>query len=105
METQTGIVGMSWLLAVAAVVEIVGGLSILTGTFARLGALSLIAFLVVTTFLFHDFWTLSGPARDLQITMFLKNLSILGGLLLVLGFGAGGASVDKKLGTNGHRGT
>jgi len=100
-EAQTGIVGMSWLVALVGLVEIVGGLSILTGTLARVGALALLAVLVPTTLLFHDFWEFSGAERQAQLSHFLKNLSILGGLLLVVGFGAGKASVDQKLHTNG----
>lgn len=97
MEAEAGIVGMSWLLAIAAVVEIVGGLSIITGTLARLGAVILVLFLIPTTALFHDFWSFSGPERQLQMVMLLKNLSIMGGLLLLVGFGAGKASVDEKI--------
>lgn len=97
MESQAGIIGMSWLLAVAGIVEIMGGLSILTGTFARVGALALFLFLIPVTALFHDFWSFSGAERQLQMAMFLKNLSIMGGLLLVVGFGAGRASIDQKI--------
>src|SRR5262245_32878757 len=45
------------LLTAAAVVELLGGLSVLLGCRARLGALALFLFLIPTTLLFHDFWS------------------------------------------------
>ena len=88
----------AWLFAgAAAAVEIVGGLSILTGTFARFGALALFLFLIPTTLLFHDFWSFDGQERQMQMVSFLKNLAIMGGLSLLLGFGAGKVSVDQRL--------
>ena len=85
------------LLALAVVVEIIGGLSVLTGTLARPGALLLFGYLAIVTVVMHDFWELSGPPRQVQMVNFLKNLSILGGLLLVAGMGPGGASVDRQI--------
>lgn len=96
METQ-GLVWIPLFLAAAAIVEIAGGLSVLTGTFARVGALLLFLYLIPVTLLFHDFWTLEGAARQTQMINFLKNLSVMGGLLLVVGYGAGRMSVDDRL--------
>jgi uncharacterized membrane protein YphA (DoxX/SURF4 family) len=76
-------------LAMAATCEIVGGLLIFLGMWVRFGALILVLFLIPTTFLFHDFWQLQGPDRALEMTMFLKNLSIIGGLLILLAYGKG----------------
>ena len=88
----------AWLFAGgAAAVEIIAGLSVLTGTFARFGALALFLFLIPTTLLFHDFWTFGGQERQMQMANFLKNLAIMGGLSLVIGFGAGNVSVDQRL--------
>jgi putative oxidoreductase len=96
MESQ-GLPMVDVLLPIAAAVEIVGALSILTGTFARAGALALFAFLIPTTLVFHDFWTLEGAERQAQMIDFLKNLSIMGGLLLLIGAGAGKVSVDNRI--------
>lgn len=79
----------SILLIVAAVFEILGGLLVLFGIKVRLGATLLILFLIPTTFVFHHFWYLEGDEKGLQTIMFLKNLSIFGGLLLILAFGTG----------------
>jgi putative oxidoreductase len=85
------------LLPIAAAVEILGGLSVMTGTFARAGALALVVFLIPTSLVFHDFWNLEGMERTTQMAAFMKNVSIAGGLLVVLGYGAGKVSVDRKL--------
>lgn len=78
----------SVLLAIALVFELVGGLFIFFGVKVRFGAILLLLFLIPTTFFFHSFWTFQDPDRHLQMTIFLKNISIFGGLLLVLAYGA-----------------
>jgi uncharacterized membrane protein YphA (DoxX/SURF4 family) len=80
------------LVAGAACIEILGGLLILLGIQVRFGAFLLLLFLIPTTILFHDFWYLQGPERDLQMVMFMKNLSIFGALLILLAFGKGTGS-------------
>jgi putative oxidoreductase len=81
----------------AAFVEIIGGLSILLGYKIRLGAFLLILFLIPTTYLFHDFWNIHDPkTMQEQMTHFLSNIAILGGLLYVFCGGAGGCSIDKS---------
>jgi putative oxidoreductase len=81
-------------LGAAIVLELGGGLSVALGYRARLGAFALAVFVVPTTLIFHDFWTLADPERQLQTIMFLKNLSMLGGLLLVAAYGPGRFSLD-----------
>jgi putative oxidoreductase len=73
--------------------EIVGGLLIFFGLWLRLGALLLIIFLVPMTFVFHHFWQIEGPDRDLQAVEFMKNVGILGGLLILLALGKGSKCV------------
>jgi putative oxidoreductase len=80
----------------AIVLELVGGLAVLLGFKARIGALLLIVFLIPATLIFHNFWTLTGMERQIQMIMFLKNLAIMGGLLLVVGLGPGPLSLDEK---------
>jgi len=79
---------------------LVGGLMLVVGFRGRLGALLLIVFLVPDT-LVHSDWSwlggLSAPelrAHAEEVTRVLKNLALLGALLLVLGFGSGGFSLD-----------
>jgi putative oxidoreductase len=78
----------------AILAELGGGLLVALGFKARLGALMLIIFTVVTTIVFHNFWAYEGPDRQMQMINFMKNLSMTGGLLLILGYGAGPLSVD-----------
>ncbi|HEX6098962.1 MAG TPA: DoxX family protein [Thermoanaerobaculia bacterium] len=80
----------------AIALEVLGGLSVLAGYRARLGALALIVFLVPTTLIFHDFWTFTGQAAEMQRLSFINNLGLLGGLALVAAFGSGMISVDAK---------
>jgi putative oxidoreductase len=70
------------LLLVAALFELLGGLSLLLGFKEKLGALLLILFLIPSTIIMHQFWFVEGSARELQIVHFLKNIAIMGGLIL-----------------------
>lgn len=77
------------LLVAATIVELGGALLVLLGIQVRLGALMLCLFLIPTTYFFHNFWDLQGSAQQLQVIMFLKNLSIFGGGLVLVAFGSG----------------
>ncbi len=80
---------------ISGVLALLGGLSILLGYRARLGAWLLVLFLVPVTLMMHRFWGVADPMMArLQQAMFMKNLSILGGALLITYFGAGPLSVD-----------
>ena len=79
------------LLLISTSFELLGGLLIFLGIKVRVGALMLLFFLIPATFFFHHFWVLEGAERELQMIMFMKNLSIFGGLLLLLAYGK-----DKK---------
>jgi putative oxidoreductase len=78
----------------AAILELVGALSLILGYKTRFGAALLLLFLIPTTGIFHDFWNYSGEEQGLQQIMFLKNLAIFGGLLYVFCDGAGTFSID-----------
>ena len=74
----------SVLLIAAIAVEILGGLSLLLGIKPRYGALALALFLIPATFIFHtDF------SDQIQQIMFMKNLAMLGGLLMFVQHGGG----------------
>jgi putative oxidoreductase len=85
--------GMFWtgLFLVAAIaIELAGGLSLLLGYKTRLGAIALIIFLIPATLIFH-----TNFADPIQQIMFLKNLGLLGGLLLIMQDGPGRLSLDR----------
>jgi len=78
-------------LVLAILFELGGGLSLLLGWFPRLGALSLILFLVPVSLVFHR--DLSDPAQAIQLA---KNAAIAGGLFAVLAAGGGEFCVRRR---------
>jgi putative oxidoreductase len=84
------------LLGIAAGVELLGGLMVLFGCGARLGAFALVLFLIPTSLVFHDFWTFTGEEQMNQMQHFMKNVTIMGGLLMVMALGPGRCSVDHR---------
>jgi len=94
--TSKGMPMVPLFLVGAIVFELLGGLSVLLGFKAKLGAAALIVFLIPASFIFHNFWTLEGMEQQMQMILFMKNFSITGGLLLVIGFGAGPLSIDAR---------
>ena len=87
MESQ-GVPGL--LLPLVIVLEVGGGLALIVGWKTRWVALALAAFCVLAALLFHfDF------GNQLQQILFLKNIAIAGGLLVLCHAGAGRFSIDK----------
>jgi putative oxidoreductase len=88
--------GMTWMTMLfylgAVTVELVGSLSLLLGYRSRAGAWLLFLFLIPTTLIFHIQF---GDPN--QMIHFLKNVSIMGGLLYVASHGAGALSMDAGL--------
>ena len=81
----------------SGVLAIAGGLSILLGYRAKLGAWLIVLFLIPVTLMMHKFWTVTDPMMaQIQMIMFMKNISMLGGALLISQFGAGPASLDAR---------
>lgn len=81
----------------SGLLALAGGLSILLGYRAKIGAWMIVLFLVPVTFMMHRFWGLSDPqAAQMQMINFMKNMSMLGGALLITQFGAGPASLDSR---------
>jgi putative oxidoreductase len=78
--------------AVAVGVELGGGLLLIAGYRARLIALALALFALVTAVFFHG-----NFADQNQMIHFLKNVMLAGGLLQIAAFGAGAISVDSRL--------
>lgn len=87
-----GIPGTRFFLVAAIVFELVGGLSVLLGYWSRIGAIVLLVFLIPTTIIFHTDFSIR-----LQMIMFMKNLTIMGGLFTVIAHGSGKLSIDTLL--------
>jgi putative oxidoreductase len=82
--------------AIALAIEFLGGLMLAVGWKARWVAVVIVLFTIAASFLFHDFWNLADAARRTNQVMFMKNIAIIGGLLMVVAFGPGRYSVDKR---------
>ncbi|MEQ7802096.1 DoxX family protein [Pedobacter sp. ASV1-7] len=81
----------------SGVIAALGALSIILGYKARLGAFLIIIFLVPVTFIMHPFWVATDPAiQQMQLAMFMKNISMLGAAVLIGYFGSGPLSLDEK---------
>jgi putative oxidoreductase len=81
----------------SGVLAIAGGLSILLGYRAKLGAWLIVLFLVPVSLMMHKFWTVTDPMMaQLQMILFMKNVAMLGGALLISHFGAGPFSLDAR---------
>jgi putative oxidoreductase len=81
----------------SGVLALAGGLSILLGYRAKIGAWLLILFLAAVTPMMHNFWTVADPMmHQMQFIMFMKNLSMLGGALFISQSGAGPWSLDAR---------
>lgn len=93
---QQGVPLAGVLVPVSGLIGLAGGLSVLLGYRARIGAGLLVLFLLGVTPL-HNFWSVSDPMMaQMQMAMFMKNLSMLGGALLVAYWGAGPVSLDAR---------
>ncbi|MEO0646036.1 MAG: DoxX family protein [Cyanobacteria bacterium J06650_10] len=87
--TSVGIPLAALVTVFTIVFEIVGGLSLILGYKARIGGILLLLFLVPATLMFHN------PVVDpTQMIQFMKNLAIIGGLLMVTVYGSGPVSLD-----------
>lgn len=87
--TNYGMPAATFFLVAAIIFELVGGLSVLLGYFSRIGAILLLVFLIPTTIIFH-----TAFSERLQIIMFMKNLTIMGGLFTIIAHGSGKLSLD-----------
>jgi len=94
---MAGVPSADTLVYVAGTAELLGGLSILVGFLARLGALGLFLMLIPIQYYFHSFWTMEGAEAQTQMVQFMKNLTIMGGLLMLVASGPGRYSIDGRL--------
>src|SRR4030095_3361238 len=82
---------------VAIIVECVGGAMIAFGWKARWAALAVAVFTLVATILFHNFWAMTDAAAiQTNQLMFIKNIGVLGGVLLIFAFGPGRYSIERS---------
>lgn len=78
-------------------IAFIGGLSVLLGYRAKLGAWLIALFLVCVTPMLHKFWVVTDPMMyQIQFIMFMKNASMLGGALVISQLGSGLWSLDAR---------
>jgi putative oxidoreductase len=92
-----GVPMASILVPFSGLLAVVGGVSILLGYRCKLGGWLIALFLIGVTPMMHKFWSVADPAmHQMQFIMFMKNISMLGGALLISQFGAGQWSLDAR---------
>jgi putative oxidoreductase len=92
-----GVPMASIIVPISGILAIAGGLSILLGFRARLGAWLIVLFLVGVTPMMHNFWKVTDPMMyQMQFIMFMKNMSMLGGALIISQLGSGPWSLDSR---------
>jgi putative oxidoreductase len=93
---QSGVPMPNVLVPLSGAIAFFGALSVLFGFKARWGAALLVIFLVPVTLTMHRFWGLTDPQMAMmQQINFMKNLSMLGGAILIIHFGSGPASLKE----------
>jgi putative oxidoreductase len=81
----------------AAALEIVGGLCLMAGLLARWAALALGAYTLALALIFHAYWLAPATEAGTQRSIFLNHVSIIGGMLAIVAFGAGCLSLDAAM--------
>ena len=80
----------------ALVVELVAGVMLVLGWKARWAALALAVFTAVASYFFHNFWAMPEAQQMTQQLFFMKNVAVIGGLLLIAALGPGAWSIDRR---------
>jgi len=90
-----GVPFASFAVPLSGVLALAGGLSVLLGFRAKIGASLIALFLIPVTLMMHKFWTVhDAMMAQMQMVMFMKNIAILGGALMISQLGAGPMSLD-----------
>lgn len=93
----------SVLAVLAGLLELVAGIALVVGYHARWAALALALFTLLAAAFFHQFWAVAPQQQMIQQLMFMKNLSVAGGMLMVAALGAGPLSLDSRRAAAGRR--
>ena len=94
--SAAGLPAASLLLVLTIAVEVLGGLAIAIGWQTRWAALVIFLFLIPVTYVFHAFWNVDPAQAQNQMNHFMKNLTIMGGMLYLLATGPGRISADRR---------
>jgi len=95
---SAGVPMASFSVPLAGIIAIVGALSIILGYKAKWGGWLIVLLLVPVTFMMHAYWNVQDPMQhQIQMAMFMKNMSMLGGALMIAYFGSGPVSLDESI--------
>lgn len=95
---SAGVPMASFSVPLAGIIAIVGALMIVLGYKAKWGGWLIVLFLVPVSFMMHAYWNVQDPGmHQIQQIMFMKNMSMLGGALLIAYFGSGPVSLDELI--------
>ena len=81
---------------IAILIEIGGAIAIIAGWKTKLAAWVQFAYLIPVTFMIHNFWASPAAMQQDQMVHFMKNLAIMGGLLILAGRGPGASAIDES---------
>ena len=98
LEAMAGMPFMQLLAICVGAFEIIAGLMIALNFLTRFFAILLIFFVLAATFYFHDFWNQPAPDNARTLMDALKNLSIIGALFIIAGYGRGPRNLDPAYG-------
>ncbi len=94
-EMAKGGIPLSNILVYGAIVMELGvGLLLMVGLFARCAALALFFYTLTLALIFHAYWAAPAAQARMQAAFFFGHLSMMGGMLMVVAFGAGALSLD-----------
>ena len=95
---QLGVPLPSIALVIEIILELGGGLALFLGVFVRLASVGLIVHTVIVSVMIHTFWSVPPDQVEEQTIQFMKNVSIVGGLLFINLYGGGGFGLSRFIG-------
>ncbi|MBR0735534.1 DoxX family membrane protein [Bradyrhizobium liaoningense] len=98
IETATAMTTPQLLAIAVGALEVISGLMIALNFGARFFAMLLIIYVAVATVLFYDFWNMAAPDNAKTLVDALKNLSIIGALFMIMGYGRATRSAETAYG-------
>jgi len=86
----------SVLAVLVGALELFGGLALVIGFKVRWVGLAMALFTLAASMLFHPFWSVPEAQQMVTKLLFMKNISVVGGMLLISALGAGALSLDER---------
>ncbi|WP_028980855.1 DoxX family protein [Sporocytophaga myxococcoides] len=95
--STAGVPWASIAVPLSGIIAFLGAVSIIIGYKAKIGAWLIVLYLLSATFIMHRFWADTDPMmQKMKMMNFMKNISMLGGALIISYWGAGPLSIDKN---------